>query len=118
MNRQSRKIIREECDGWLEELMEYIEENHRIVREIFEREIPSIKVNKPEATYFAWIDFRSLKLSKEEMEDLFENKARVIVEVGHKFGQGGDGFIRFNLGCKREMLIEGVERIIKAVKEL
>ena len=104
------------CDDWVRELMDYVSENHNTTKKLLEDGIPGVVVGDAEATYFVWIDFRVLGLDRTAMENLFEKKARVIVEVGHKFGDVGEGFVRLNLACRREVLIEGMERIIKAVK--
>lgn len=103
------------CDDWVRELMEYVSANHKMVKKLLEENISGVIVNNAEATYFDWIDFRVLGLDRTSFEELFEKKAKVIVEVGHKFGDAGEGFIRLNLGCKREVLRTGIERIIKAI---
>ncbi|GAG01397.1 unnamed protein product, partial [marine sediment metagenome] len=36
---------------------------------------------------------------------------------GYKFGQGGEGFQRINIGCPRSILKKSLERIEKAVNE-
>ena len=37
---------------------------------------------------------------------------------GYTFGPGGDGFMRLNIACPRAQLVEALESMAKAVKEL
>jgi cysteine-S-conjugate beta-lyase len=47
-------------DEWLDQLIEYVEDNHRLLEDYIEEKIPLLKVIKPQASYLAWIDCRSL----------------------------------------------------------
>ncbi|KFN89941.1 Dyp family iron-dependent peroxidase [Tetragenococcus muriaticus 3MR10-3] len=42
---------------WLDELLEYLKENINYAYNFFQKELPNIKVRKPEATYLMWLDF-------------------------------------------------------------
>lgn len=106
------------CDSWVTELMEYVKGNYQLVKKTFEEKMPFVKLAKADATYFAWLDFRELNISRERFTDFFEKDANVSVEMGYKFGEGGEGFIRINLGCRRAILHAGLERIVHAYKKL
>lgn len=107
-----------ECDDWVKELMHHVKGNREYLSHVLEKELDNIHVLDADGTYFAWVDVRSLNLSDDELEELFEEKANVIIEVGHKFGTVSKGYFRMNLACKREVLEEGTQRIVKAIKEL
>ena len=79
-------------------------------------QIPQIKVKRPEGTFLAWLDFRSLGLAPAELSRLLLEEARVVLNDGRSFGQGGEGFQRLNFGCPRTLLLEGLERIEKSLK--
>ena len=53
-----------------------------------------------------------------KMMKFFLEKAKVAMNDGYTFGPGGDGFMRLNIACPRAQLVEALERMAKAVKEL
>jgi cysteine-S-conjugate beta-lyase len=106
------------CEGWLEELMEYLSENLEILIEYFMENIPQIKVIRPEATYLAWLDCSALPVAAEKLKEFFTFKAGVGLNDGITFGKEGYGFQRINFACPRVLLLEGLERIKSAVGEL
>ena len=44
-----------------------------------------------EGTYLVWLDFRGLDITAEELEDLIVNRARLWLDSGRIFGEGGRG---------------------------
>lgn len=107
----------EHCDDWIEQLMAYVEENYHIVNKFMMDYMPEVKVYKPEATYFVWMDFTFLGMTNAELTAFFEDKAKIIVVQGHTLGSGGDGFIRLNVGCPKQTLQLGLQRIIDAYNQ-
>jgi cysteine-S-conjugate beta-lyase len=105
-------------DEWLDQLIEYVEDNHRLLEDYIEEKIPLLKVIKPQASYLAWIDCRSLGLDNEELKTLMDKKARLGLNQGYIFGQGGEGFVRMNLGCPRAVVREALQRLEQAVNAL
>ncbi|WP_028401385.1 MalY/PatB family protein [Ectobacillus panaciterrae] len=104
-----------ECESWLEDLLLYLNKNIEFACTYIEKEIPALKAYHPEGTYLLWVDCSKLQLSKEERLELLKERGRIIVEPGEKFGQGGEGFIRMNLGCPRSMLEEALIGLKEAV---
>lgn len=102
-------------DTWLGEVLEYIEGNMEIAIEFINRELPSLKVAKPEGTYLLWIDCRTLNLKDEQIKHLLLEKGKLAVDFGKKFGVEGDGFIRMNVACPKETLLDGLNRLKKAL---
>jgi cysteine-S-conjugate beta-lyase len=47
------------------------------------------------------------------MKFTIEN-AKVGLNDGGRFGTGGDGWLRINIGCPRSILFEALERLGKA----
>ena len=45
-------------------------------------------------------------------------KAKVGLNDGGKFGTGGEGWLRLNIGCPRSVLVEALERLGKAFGDL
>jgi len=107
-----------QSEDWLEELLIYLQGNRDFLIQYIQSEIPQLKVNYPEATYLAWINFSNLGLSDEEVQKLLIEKAGLALEPGIKYGQEGSGYQRLNFGCPRKTLSIALERMKKVIKEL
>ncbi|RQD69191.1 MAG: pyridoxal phosphate-dependent aminotransferase [Tindallia sp. MSAO_Bac2] len=105
-------------EAWLDSLMQYLTGNLHYLQNFLQQRFPEIKMNPPEATYLAWLDCRSLNLSKSELEKWLVEKAGVALNQGYTFGDTGAGFVRLNFACPRSILEEGLERIEKAKNSL
>ena len=46
-----------------------------------------------------------------EIETILVDRFNVHVNAGSMYGEAGEGFIRINLACPRELLDEGLKRI-------
>ncbi len=103
-------------EEWLEQLLEYLEGNYRLVESFFRERMPRIQVIRTEGTYLVWVDFRSLGLDGDALQHLMMEEARVFLDEGYIFGPEGEGFERINIACPRSVLKEALERIEAAVK--
>ncbi|MCC6146180.1 MAG: PatB family C-S lyase [Anaerolineaceae bacterium] len=99
---------------WLDEVLSYMEINRNILCQYVNEKLPGIKMWQPEGTYLAWLDCRDAAISKNPYE-FFLQKARVALNDGEKFGQGGKGFVRVNFGCPRFVLLDALERMRAAL---
>lgn len=102
---------------WLDEAIAYIEDNVNFAIAYLEEHIPEIRCAKPEATHLLWLDCRGLGLQPDELYLLFLEQAKVRLGQGHTFGQGGEGFLRMNIACPREALVEALKRIERTVSK-
>ena len=105
-------------DEWLDSLIKYIEENHKLVEYFIEVNIPRLKVVKAQATYLAWIDCRELGMDAVTLQAFTEKEAKLALTQGYVFGEGGEGFVRINLGCPRSLVQEALQRLKRAVDTL
>lgn len=103
---------------WLDELLDYIESNADYAVGFIEDKIKNIEVKKPDSTFLLWLDCRKLGLDHEDLHDLMVKEGKILLNDGHTFGNEGDGFLRLNIGCPRETLVDGLNRIKKAVDSL
>lgn len=101
-------------DEWLEQMLSYLWENYLLLEDFFETNLPKVKVMKPEATYLIWLDFRAYGMKNEELMKFTIENAKVGLNDGGRFGTGGDGWLRINIGCPRSILGEALERLGKA----
>jgi cystathionine beta-lyase len=102
-------------EDWLNEYLEYIEGNIEFAINYINKNIPSLKVRKPEGTYLLWVDFSKTGLSDEEVAKVLVEKGKVALNSGDSFGIGGKGYQRINLACPRTMVEDGLNRIKKAI---
>jgi cystathionine beta-lyase len=105
-------------DDWLRQLMEYVEENFRFLNQYISKHLPKIRVMKPEATYLVWLDCREYGWNDKKLSQFLVENARVGLNNGARFGTGGEGFQRINIGCPRSVLKEALERMAAAFETL
>ena len=104
-------------DEWLEQVLDYLQGNLNFLLEYIAREIPDIKVIKPEGTYLIWMDCRELGMDKIALRNFMQEKAKIGLEDGFIFGEAGSGFVRMNIACPRPILEEALRRIKAAINE-
>ncbi|WP_213974638.1 MalY/PatB family protein [Tepidanaerobacter acetatoxydans] len=105
-------------EEWLDQLLEYLDGNLRTFTEGIERDVPQIKVVKPEGTYLVWLDCRELGFDAHQLNDFIIDKAKLAFESGYWFGHGGEGFQRANIACPRTYVNEAVKRLKSAVESI
>jgi cystathionine beta-lyase len=105
-------------DEWLEQMLEYLDGNLKIMMEFFTKRIPKIKVIKPQGTYLVWLDCQKLGMDDLTLSKFMREKARVGFDDGFLFGAGGSGFQRMNIACPRAILNQALIRIEQAVNSL
>ncbi|MCF6356252.1 MAG: PatB family C-S lyase [Draconibacterium sp.] len=105
-------------DNWLEQMLEYLQENYLLLETFFETNLPKVKVMKPEATYLVWLDFTEYGMKGRELLNFTSEKAKVGLNDGSMFGTGGNGWLRINIGCPRTVLEEALQRLGKAFGDI
>lgn len=101
----------EQGSNWLDELIQYLQENVLLIEEYLMNHLPQVKIMRPESTYLVWIDVRSLNKSDKELQELLLNKGKLALHIGSKFGENGEGFLRMNIACPKETLLDGLNRL-------
>jgi len=101
---------------WLEALLVYLTQTRDFVGQYLASHIPKIKLIQPEGTYLLWLDCRELDMNDIELKQFFIHKAKVGMNPGVVFGEGGSGFMRMNIGTSHLVVEEALERIRKAVE--
>jgi len=102
-------------EEWLEELKAYLTGNLDFVRRFIDAHMPDIRLVEPEGTYLIWLDCRALGLNDKALDELVIQRAKLWLDGGHMFGQGGSGFQRINIACPRSLLEQAMERLAAAV---
>ncbi|GHE82171.1 putative cystathionine beta-lyase [Streptomyces spiralis] len=114
-------------DRWLDALLAGLDANRDLLGRLVAEHLPGVGYARPEGTYLAWLDCRSLGLAPEEgagdlavVTDLagparmFLEHARVALSSGHIFGTGGAGHVRLNFATSHSVLAEAVARMGRA----
>ena len=105
----------QEGEDWLDQLLNYLYENLQFLKGFIKIKIPKINIIEPEGSYLVWVDFRSLNLDSAQIRTLMIKKAKVVLNDGYRFGREGEGFERISIGCPREILKNGIEKIKYAI---
>lgn len=95
---------------WLDELILYLRDNYRFMRDFCREQLPEFPITLLEGTYLVWMDCRQLGLSSEELEQRLISEARLWLNAGTMYGIEGEGFMRWNIACPRSLLTEGLTR--------
>ena len=106
-----------ECDVWLDEMLNYVQSNVDFVDSYLKNNIPEIKAILPEASFLIWLDCRSLNLSQNELVKLFVDKAGLALNDGSIFGPGGEGFMRLNVGSPKSILEKALSNLKNACRQ-
>lgn len=100
---------------WLEQLKQYLAGNLAYVRQFLREKLPDIALIEPEGTYLVWLDLRKLGLTEQQQRQLIVQNAKLWLDTGTLFGQGGEGFERINIACPRATIEQAMQRLERAV---
>lgn len=101
-------------EEWLEQLIEYLDENRKFISKFISENMPKVKYREPEGTYLAWLYFGDV-LNGKKIEEFFEKEAKVAIDYGYWFGIEGEGYIRLNFACPKSILKDALERIANSI---
>jgi cystathionine beta-lyase len=102
---------------WLDQVLQYLEGNRDFVYEYVQANLPQLQIVKPEGTYLAWLDCRKTGIQGNPCE-FFIKEAGVALNEGASFGKGGEGFVRLNFACTRDILTQALERMKAALQKI
>lgn len=100
-----------ESEDWLEEVKQYIYDNYHYLKDFFRQNLPQFPVLPLEATYLVWVDCSELKQPSGMIAKKLLEKEKLWVNEGTLYGEAGEGFIRLNIACPRQLLIKGLNGI-------
>lgn len=101
-------------DRWMDEVKCYLEGNIDYVINFLERNMPEIRCRKPEATYLLWLDFSAWGISQDELNTFMVDAACLGMTSGAIFGEGGEGFLRMNIGTQRATIERAMNQLFNA----
>ncbi len=103
-----------DADAWLDAVMLYLDRNRRRVAEWAAG--AGLGHHLPESTYLAWMDCRSLDVSKNGTpQQHFLEHGKVALSEGLDFGEPGRGHVRLNFATSAEILEDILGRLSAAL---
>ena len=116
-----------EGEEWLNQCVDYIDGNTTFAADFINSKLPGVKTAKPQGTYLMWLDFTELAdrintkamaadynrtkaataptLTPEQMlERHLVKVAKVQLNAGHSYGNGGANHMRMNVATSRRTL--------------
>lgn len=84
-------------EEWLDDTIAYIEQTVNWVEKFLQKELPEVKLARPDGTYQLWLDFSALNLSSDALSELMVHSAKLALTPGTWFGSNGSQFMRMNI---------------------
>lgn len=107
-----------ESEEWLDELRGVLYENKQTVKEYLENELPIIKLVECDATYLLWLDCSALNTQSKVLSEFLRENQGLFLSAGSDFGECGDNFLRMNIACPEELLLQGLDKLKAGVTAL
>lgn len=101
---------------WLEQVLQYIEDNFAFIQEFCQKNIPIIYPNYPEGTYLVWIDCRGLGMDKDKLHSFMVNEAKIALDDGFWFSNDYAGYMRLNAACPRSIIARALQQLERAIR--
>ena len=99
----------------VKDLCAVLENNRNILLEELAK-IPHIHVEKPQATFYSFVDFSYYNKDSNALAAYLLEKVLVAVVPGAAFG--AEGYLRISFCADKTAIVEGVRRIAEALKNL
>ncbi|WP_131668675.1 MalY/PatB family protein [Psychrobacter pygoscelis] len=118
LNLFAYEVIRsayEQGEEWLAQALTYIEANIDMACDFLEQHLPDIKIMRPEASYLIWLDCSAYAEDDQALYDKLR-AAKVELSAGSQYGEEGHLKMRLNVACPKAVLIEGLNRMSKALQ--
>lgn len=105
-----------EGEDWLDGVLASLAANFELLDDLLAEHLPTITWTRPQASYLAWLDVRSLGWGDHPAETILR-EARVAVSAGVDFGEHGAGYIRMNLACSPDLLTDAITRVARIASQ-
>lgn len=105
-------------EEWLEQLLDYLEGNYQYIKTYLQEKLPKVRLTELQGTYLIWMDFRAYGYTDQELNRIMQKEAKLWLDDGPMFGQGGSGFMRLNLAAPKSLVEDAMERLYHAFGQL
>lgn len=103
-------------EAWLDELLEYLLDNKKLVRDYCKKELPKIVPVDSSATYLLWLDCRNMLGSATEFSEFLRNETGLYLSEGSKYRGNGKDFVRMNIACPKSQIEDALSRLKTGVE--
>jgi cystathionine beta-lyase len=103
-----------EGEIWLDSVMENLDHNRHMLKDLLNSQLPSVRYHIPDNSYLGWLDLEALNLGEDPSVTLLE-KGRVAFNAGHIYGKQCSQYVRFNFATSPTIITEAVHRIARAI---
>jgi cystathionine beta-lyase len=103
-----------EGEVWLDSVIENLDHNRHMIKELLSSQLPSVKYHIPDNSYLAWLDLEALNLGDDPSVTLLE-KGRVAFNAGHTYGKQCSQYVRLNFATSPTIITEAIHRIARAI---
>lgn len=104
---------------WLDDLRDYLHSNKQTVSAFLSNNLPRIRLVSSDATYLLWMDCSQAEVN--DSEKLWRHilqKTGLRLNPGYIYGECGRQFLRMNIACPREQLIDALKRLKEGFDDL
>lgn len=101
-------------EDYVQQLTAYTKHNLETVASYLRQNLPEVKFSLPDATYLAWINVSGLNISSDTLQRQLVDVGHVGIMPGKTYGDAR--YLRMNIACPQEKLLDGLERLKKGVK--
>jgi len=103
-------------DDWVDALNDYLDETIDYVVDRLHKELPKIKVWKPEGTYILWMDFSAYNLTSEELDEKILNQANISFSDGKGLEcADNELYRRMCVTSPKSVCKEVIDRLVKVL---
>ena len=99
---------------WLDTVIENLNQNRFLIRDLLASTLPSVSYHIPQNGYLAWLDLTALNLGEDPAATLIE-RGKVAFNSGHFYAPQTSQYVRFNFATSPEIITEAIHRIRKAL---
>lgn len=109
----------EEGEEWLNQMLDYVTENCKIVIDFLRQQCPRIRPMLPENSFLLFLDNSDMPFTTTtEMHDFYLNKSGLYLNEGEMFGKEGEKFMRLNVALPRAELDDVLHQLKQSYDEI
>ena len=80
--------------------------------------VPLVRLVPSDATYLLWLDCKEVTDHSDKLCRIIREETGLVLSSGRSYGECGNGFLRMNIACPRERLIDGCKRLKQGIELL
>ena len=102
---------------WLDNFVDVLRTNRETLRTRLSTIAPQARFTPPQASFLAWLDLGDVPgVDSEDPAAWLVENAKIALNPGFAFGEGGVGHVRLNFATSPEILGEALDRLDAALR--